>query len=516
MSRYPLLAAIMLSLVAASAHDEVTPKPKLLQNGIPLRALAGSPDVSQLFQIVIPPDVQRLTFTTRRGSGDCDIYARHNAHPSEDTNDGVSTSSGADEQIIIHQPAAGRWYLLLSGFTAFDHVRLSAEYRLKPGAVAAPLLLPAPGVFSEVARVHVTSPTKNAILRYTTDDTPATATSPVFTRPLTFSASTLLRVRAFGKAGAMSEEVEGYYRILPGGAITQLISGQPIFHRAGARHSEQLFQITLPPAQKFLRIRSEGGPGNTELFLRFGAIPTTELFDQSNNGRGNRAAFDIADPASGDWFVLLRGREKFSDVSLLAAARPDEPDLIVWRDSIDPYLDEAEFFPGDCEVEEGTIEAGRHTLLRFNTETRNIGGSDLVMPSPIDNPDFEFAACHGHYHFKGFASYRLLDGQGAPVALGRKVSFCLLDTHRWDPQAEQEPRFDCENQGIQAGWADIYDGGLPGQWIDITGLPDGTYTLEITMNPERILTEADYTNNTDTLEVVIGTTQSGIRWARER
>jgi hypothetical protein len=115
MSRFFLLAALVLSLVSARAHDEVTPKPKLLQNGIPIRALAGSPETSQLFQIVIPPDVQRLSFQTTRGSGDCDIYARHNEHPSEDRNDGRSASS-ADEAIFIDQPAAGRWYLPV-GFT---------------------------------------------------------------------------------------------------------------------------------------------------------------------------------------------------------------------------------------------------------------------------------------------------------------------------------------------------------------------------------------------------------------
>ena len=516
MSRFPLLAAFILSVAIANAHDEVTPKPKLLQNGIPLRALAGSPEVSQLFQIVIPPDVDRLIFATRRGSGDCDIYVRHNEHPTDDRNDGRSSSSSSNEQIVIDAPAPGRWYLLLVGFTPFHDVRLTADYWLKSGAVALPRLFPAPGVFGKIARVHANSVTRGATVRYTTDNTPVTASSPVFGRRLTFVRDTQLRVRAFGKTGAMSEEVEGYYQILPPGAITRLVNGQPVFHRAGARHSEQLFQITLPRGQKFLRIRSEGGPGDTELFLRFGAVPTSQFFDQRSNGRHNRAAFEIIDPAPGNWFVLLRGRERFSGVSVLAAGRSNEPDLIVWRDSIDPYLDEAEFFEGDCEVEEGTIEPGRHTLLRFNTETRNIGGGDLIMPSPINHPDFEFAACHGHYHFKDFASYRLLDAQGLPVALGRKVSFCLLDTHRWDPQAEHRPRFNCEQQGIQAGWADIYDGGLPGQWIDITGLPDGTYTLEIIMNPEFILAEANYTNNLETIEVVIGTTESGVRWARTR
>jgi hypothetical protein len=72
----------------------------------------------------------------------------------------------------------------------------------------------------------------------------------------------------------------------------------------------------------------------------------------------------------------------------------------------------------------------------------------------------------------------------------------LEDVRRWDSAANQAEIYNCSDQGIQAGWSDIYDSGLPGQWIDVTGLPAGTYTLEITMNPEQALLEADYTNNT--------------------
>jgi hypothetical protein len=121
----------------------------------------------------------------------------------------------------------------------------------------------------------------------------------------------------------------------------------------------------------------------------------------------------------------------------------------------------------------------------------------------VGNPLFEFALCHGHYHFKGFASYRLLDAASQPVATGRKVSFCLLDVVRWDPDSATSHQFTCEHQGIQSGWADIYDAVLPGQWIDITGVPAGQYTLEVTMNPLQVLAEDDYTNNTATVPVVI-------------
>ena len=66
-----------------------------------------------------------------------------------------------------------------------------------------------------------------------------------------------------------------------------------------------------------------------------------------------------------------------------------------------------------------------------------------------------------------------------------------------------QTRFSCEVQGIQAGWSDIYSSGLPGQWVNITGVPPGSYVLEITLNPDGILPEADLTNNTTRVPVVI-------------
>jgi hypothetical protein len=111
--------------------------------------------------------------------------------------------------------------------------------------------------------------------------------------------------------------------------------------------------------------------------------------------------------------------------------------------------------------------------------------------------------CHGHYHFKGFASYRLLDSDNNVVQLGSKVSFCLLDVIRWSNTAAKLPIYSCDNQGIQDGWSDIYDSGLPGQWVVIDGIPAGNYQLEITMNPGNVIVEGDYTNNVTKIPVTI-------------
>jgi hypothetical protein len=92
--------------------------------------------------------------------------------------------------------------------------------------------------------------------------------------------------------------------------------------------------------------------------------------------RGNRAAADIEFPAAGEWFIALRGRGTFSGVSVLATALPDQPDLIVWRDAIVPYLDEAEFSAEDCEVQEGTIELAR-TRCSGSTRIRAISAAPI-------------------------------------------------------------------------------------------------------------------------------------------
>ena len=131
------------------------------------------------------------------------------------------------------------------------------------------------------------------------------------------------------------------------------------------------------------------------------------------------------------------------------------------------------------------------------------------MPPPVDRPDlFEFSECHGHYHFSGFASYALLDKEGNTVVTGRKQAYCMEDSARAEGVREGasvqcEKRFDCEVQGIQKGWYDLYGNSLDCQWIDITGVPAGSYNLRVRLNPTRTLQEMSFDNNTTVVPVRI-------------
>ena len=182
------------------------------------------------------------------------------------------------------------------------------------------------------------------------------------------------------------------------------------------------------------------------------------------------------------------------------------PDLIVWGDAAAPYIETVTYASDSCEVQEGCAVAGTRKLLRFNMETRNIGNANLHVGNPANNPLFHWAPCHGHYHFDGFALYELLDANGQLAAQGHKIGFCIEDVHRWDPNAPAAARYDCNNDGIQAGWADVYEANLPCQYVDITGVPPGDYLLHIIVNPDQLLPESNYSNNDAQVPVTISGT----------
>jgi hypothetical protein len=182
------------------------------------------------------------------------------------------------------------------------------------------------------------------------------------------------------------------------------------------------------------------------------------------------------------------------------------PDLAINQERLRSELGigTSTFSSQGCSVMEGCVDApGTRRLLNFSVVTPNVGTADLFLGDPNGNPLFVYSPCHMHYHFSGYALYRLLDSSGNEVLRGRKRAFCLED---FEPQPDPplggpgRPRYDCGNQGISMGWEDAYFNGLSCQFMDITDVPPGHYTLEVTINPDHLLRELRYDNNQATVE----------------
>jgi Ca2+-binding RTX toxin-like protein len=181
-----------------------------------------------------------------------------------------------------------------------------------------------------------------------------------------------------------------------------------------------------------------------------------------------------------------------------------------------PWVSQARGFVYDWDIQGSEI--------RLTTAMANVGDGRLELRGGAINGDtqqvyqriyqddgsfsdvlagaFIYHSAHGHIHFEDFAEYRLREvlpdgGVGDVLTAGEKVSFCLLDVERYDGSGAASPHFlNCgQVQGISVGWADVYDRGLPGQSIDITGIADGQYWLEVVVDPLNQLLESDETNN---------------------
>lgn len=170
------------------------------------------------------------------------------------------------------------------------------------------------------------------------------------------------------------------------------------------------------------------------------------------------------------------------------------------------YFVQWQFFEDDdCAIVEGCVDGpGWRRLLRFATWTPNTGTADLYLGPPEDTVDhFVYSECHDHYHFESYAAYELRDEGGAVVATGHKQAFCLLDFYRYPGTEERGLVYDCDDQGIQRDYQDVYGTDLDCQWVDVTDVAPGDYRLFIELNSEHVLLESDYDNNTAEVPVAI-------------
>ena len=135
---------------------------------------------------------------------------------------------------------------------------------------------------------------------------------------------------------------------------------------------------------------------------------------------------------------------------------------------------------------------------------------DGVFTRGVDTVfDKQLAGCslfhveHNHWHFEEFARYRLVKPKtGRVMAASEKVSFCVRDSIRFDATVPGSPGSlhygECTQDsvtGLSIGWADYYGSTLPGQELDIRGLPDGRYCLRNEADPGGRLAESDEGNN---------------------
>jgi hypothetical protein len=159
----------------------------------------------------------------------------------------------------------------------------------------------------------------------------------------------------------------------------------------------------------------------------------------------------------------------------------------------------------------GAAEPAMRQVIHTST-----GGSREVS----GNVRMEYAGDgHDHWHAVGIMGYELRS-PGGLTRRTMKTGFCFWDGRALAPPPEgsptepvYEPRSclgqsagpeDPENpvfMGLSPGWTDTYPSRIAWQWIDISGLPAGTYLLVLRADPAGLFLEVDRQNNCATVEI---------------
>ncbi|XP_056636755.1 lysyl oxidase homolog 3-like [Diorhabda sublineata] len=172
------------------------------------------------------------------------------------------------------------------------------------------------------------------------------------------------------------------------------------------------------------------------------------------------------------------------------------------------HLEDRQMFYLQCAMEENCVATTAYEiqkenpawhldsrrLLKFTAKIFNAGNADFrpAIPKHL----WEWHMCHMHYHsMEVFATFDIYDGKGQRVAEGHKASFCLEDNQCLPGVA---PKYACANygdQGISVNCSDIYKYTVDCQWVDITDLKPGVYTMKVAVNPEFKVAEMTFENN---------------------
>ena len=168
-----------------------------------------------------------------------------------------------------------------------------------------------------------------------------------------------------------------------------------------------------------------------------------------------------------------------------------------------------------CTVAENCFSGlGARRVLRFSTDIANIGCQDYVIGAPPSDTStsergWSWHACHNHWHYENYAHYWLQPLCSAhnhslehPVAAGHKNGWCVMDIGpHWPVSVGSRNCWrTCYSQGISAGCYDRYAHTLNCQWIDITNVPFGMWTLGVATNwdvttRQSTTPELNYSNN---------------------
>jgi hypothetical protein len=342
-----------IMLKAQQAYSGVTLKAEysfggtvtLLSNGVPVTNISGLEGSERIYRLIVPGGQAKLEIQISGGTGDADLYVKRGSPPTALEYDYRPYLVGSEETVTIDNPTGGDWFMMIRGYRAYAGLTLVATFggttpppdevtTLTNGVAVTDISGAADG--TKFYKIDV--PAGQAKLEIAMSG--GTGDADLYVRKGAKPTSSEWDYRPYLIGNNETVTIDNpdaatWYIMLKGYAafsgvtlkatyfpvpetVTPLSNGVPVPGLSGAAGSEKFFKIVVPAGQDFLTIEIAGGTGDVDLYVKKGDKPTMASWDYRPYLIGNNEKVEIATPAAATWYIMLRGYQAYSGVTLTA------------------------------------------------------------------------------------------------------------------------------------------------------------------------------------------------------
>jgi vibriolysin len=149
------------------------------------------------------------------------------------------------------------------------------------------------------------------------------ANADLFTSSTTFEQAKTYTVQAaealYGVGSAEASAVTEAWKAVgvppPPPVVDPLSSGVAV-SISGSTGNKKYYSLEVPAGKTSLTFDMSGGTGDADLYVKFGALPTTSTFDCRPYANGTTESCPFTNPAAGTWYVMVNAYSSYSGTSL--------------------------------------------------------------------------------------------------------------------------------------------------------------------------------------------------------
>nr|WP_230961292.1 PPC domain-containing protein [Psychrosphaera haliotis] len=91
---------------------------------------------------------------------------------------------------------------------------------------------------------------------------------------------------------------------------------------SATRNNWKYYTVDVPAGMSSFDVSTYGGSGDADLYIRFGAQPTTSAYECRPYKGGNNESCSVNSPTAGTWHIGVRAYSTFSGVSMDVSYQP--------------------------------------------------------------------------------------------------------------------------------------------------------------------------------------------------